>query len=295
LPALLFLYSFLAHVTSAKLSDIGNALRGALRSTWPVLAAFIVLFGFWTYYFVVARKFGMAAYGAYAPQFDLPTLIDGAGFYLIYIAFNLISPNQALIGFFILIVIAIVTFNRAAILGSAGFFVSTAPVLFMPNQRVAYYAYAASAFIALMLVALVQRGESWLTHKRGVAFDLVAKAAVLAIVVWFTNFVEEQVQEHDWLLAIMRENAKALKALPSVLSSVENKTSIVVLGMPQGINGVLRNSPCIAPRVIFKVWEIDCGFEGTDAELTAMYEGLTGPKILLHYDHGDVALLARSP
>jgi len=41
---------------------------------------------------------------------------------------------------------------------------------------------------------------------------------------------------------------------------------------------------------------VQAGFrEGTDAELTAMYEGLTGPKILLHYDHGDVALLARSP
>jgi hypothetical protein len=146
-----------------------------------------------------------------------------------------------------------------------------------------------------MLVALLQRGESWLAEKCGVVFDLVAKAAVLVIAIWFTGFVEGRVMERDWTLAIMRENAKVLKTLPSLLSPVENKTNIVVLGLPKDINSVLRNSPCIAPKVIFKIWEIDCGFEGTDAELTAMYEGLTGPKILLHYDHGDVVLLARSP
>jgi hypothetical protein len=294
-PWLLFLYSFLAHVASARLSAVGNALKGALRSTWPVLAAFFVLFGFSMYYFVAARKAGMEAYGPYVPQFDLTTLIDSAGFYLVYIAFNLISPNQALTGFSILTLIAILTFNRSAILGSAGFFVCTSPVLFLPNQRAAYYAYAACAFIALMLVALLQRGETWLAEKRGVVFDLVAKAAVLVIAIWFTGFVEGRVMERDWTLAIMRENAKVLKTLPSLLSPVENKTNIVVLGLPKDINSVLRNSPCIAPKVIFKIWEIDCGFEGTDAELTAMYEGLTGPKILLHYDHGDVVLLARSP
>jgi hypothetical protein len=72
------------------------------------------------YYFVAARKAGMEAYGPYVPQFDLTTLIDSAGFYLVYIAFNLISPNQALIGFSILTLIAILTFNRSAIWGAPG-------------------------------------------------------------------------------------------------------------------------------------------------------------------------------
>jgi hypothetical protein len=294
-PWLLFGYSFLAHVTSAKLSDIAEALKAALRSVWPVLAAFAVLFGFSMYYFAFVRMTGMEGYGPYVPQFDLPTAIDGAAFYLRYIALNFVSANQALIGFFILIVIAILTFNRVAILGSAGFFVAMAPVLFLPNQRMPYYAYAASAYIALMLVALVQRGDSWLAKNLGVVADVFAKAAVLVIVIWFTYLVHGRVWERDWLLAIMRENALALKTLQAAVPHIEDKTNIVVTGLPPDINSIFINTPCIAPKVIYKVWEVDCGFKGTDAELSALYDRLTGNKILLHYDHGAVSLLARSP
>jgi hypothetical protein len=294
-PFLLFGYSFLVHVTSAKLSDITQSLKAALRSTWPVLAAFTVLFGFSMYYFIAARKIGMEGYGPYVPQFDLPTLIDGAGLYLRYIAFNFISANQALVGFAVLTAIAILTFNRVAILGGAGFFVATAPVLFLPNQRGAYYAYAASAYIALMLVALVQQGDSWLADKLGAVSDFVAKAAVLLIVIGFTYLVHGRVAERDWLLAIMRENAMALKTLQAAVPHIEDKTNIVVTGLPPDINSIFINTPCIAPKVIYKVWEVDCGFKGTDAELSALYERLPGNKILLHYDHGAVSLRARSP
>jgi hypothetical protein len=129
----------------------------------------------------------------------------------------------------------------------------------------------------------------------GVVSDFVAKAAVLLIVVWFVYLVHGRVAERDWLLAVMRENALALKTLQAAVPHIEPKTNIVVTGLPPDINSIFINTPCIAPKVIYKVWEVDCGFKGTDAELSALYERLPGNKILLHYDHGAVSLLARSP
>ncbi len=259
-----------------------------------MLCAFAVFIGFSTYYFLVAFKTGMAGYGPYTPQFDLPTLFGGISIYLQFIAFNLVSLDQALFGFVVLTGIALWTFNRTAILGSIGFFIGTAPVLFLANQRAPYYAYAASAYMALMLVALVQRADVWLMGRGGAVSAFVAKAAVLVTVAWFTYDVYQMGIYREGLLATMRESSRALKALAPTLSHVEEKSKIVITGLPPGVT-LFMHAPCYAINTVFEVFAIDCRIVGTDAGLSAVYEGLQGPKILVHYDHGDLAVLARSP
>lgn len=294
-PLLLFAYSFLVHARSAKLSDLRAALAAALRATWPILSAFIVVFGFSMYYFAMANKLdGMAAYGPYAPHFDAATFINGVRWYLSQVVFKFLDGNQALLAFVILLALAVVTGNRVAMVGAAGFFIGTGPVLFLANQRYPYYAYAASGYIALMLAALLQRGDTWLAQKLGNASRLAARAAVVTAALWFTFFVYRMSTERDFLLYSMRDSGQALKTLSTVVPQIDEKSAVVITGLPQGVN-LFTHAPCNVIRVLFKVWEIDCRITGTDSDLSAAYERLADPKILLQYSHGNVSLRARSP
>ena len=291
-PFILFAYEFLEHCSSAKVSEIVRSFLQALKATWPVLLVFVAMLGiFLRFYFAVKA----ADFGPYLPKFDMPTVIEGASIYLRYISFDLLSRDGALLAYVVLTAIALLTWTRAAILGSVGFLIAASPVLVLASQRVPYYGYLPSPYVALLLVALVRRLDVFLGAKLGMTSDYVAKFIVLAATISFTAYVHAIGLYRELLLAVMRENSEAMRTLVAALTHVENHSKIVITGLPPGPEHLFAHAPCFAINVIYKVPSIECHIDGTDAELVAVYGKLTAPKILLHYDHGSVSLEAHSP
>ena len=301
-PLILFVQSFLEQYTSLGLSDVCKSLLYAIRRTWPVLLAFLVLFSFSMYYFAIAR-IKLDDFGPYAPKFDISTVMDGLGIYLSHIACNLISPDKALIGFAVLTVIAIVSSTRNAVLGALAFVIAAAPVLVLATQRMRYYAYIPSPYADLFLIALVQRAEDWIARRVALFAGYVIGGAALIATLWFTYYIYARSPVtgeyaaidayRRAMLAFMRENSKALKTLQAAVSHVEDKSTIVITGLPPNLG--LFDSHCASIKAVFKVREAYCRTEGTTPELVATYKELPDPKILLNYHAGDVSLVARSP
>lgn len=292
-PFILFAYSFLEHNSSVKLSEIVKSLQHALRSTWPALLTFVVMFGIFMKYYIAA-KVAAADFGPYAPKFDIPTMIDGAKIYLRYIVFNFLSLDNALLAYLAGSAIALLTWTRMAIFGSIGFLIAAAPVLVLATQRVPYYGYLPSPYVALLLVALVQRFDIFLASKLGVVSDYVLKTIVVATTIWFTTYIYAIGYYREPLLATMREASRAMKTLASALTHVENNAKVVITGVPPGPT-LFMHAPCHAINVMFKVQTIDCRIEGTAADLLATYAKFPAPKILLDYNGGNVTLRERSP
>ena len=126
-PFILFAYSFLAHVSSAKISEISSSLVRALKSTWPVFVCFLVLIVIFIRNYLSVTN--AADFGPYAPKFDVATMIDGAKIYLRYIAFDRLNLDNALLAYLGLTAIALLTWTRIAIFGSVGFLIAASPVL----------------------------------------------------------------------------------------------------------------------------------------------------------------------
>ncbi len=293
LPVLLVTYRFLVNVNSPDAASILKAARSAIRSSWPVLCVFAMFMGFMLYYYVESSR--LTGYGPYVPKFDLFTLVDGVEYYLRCITFDLLSGTQALIAFVVLTVVALAIFERAAILGSLGFFVTTGPVLFLANQRVAYYGYAAAAYIAIMLVALTRRAQRALLSRLGPKSEAAFKAIALAGVVWFTFFAFNQVIYRDYQEGHMRESSKAFRNLQPIVSHAEENVQLVVTrgGAASYMHAA---ESCRVIEIMFKLSEYKCHLDGTNAELVQLYEQLKAPKILLLYDEGgEISVRARDP
>ncbi len=296
-PFMLLACSFLWQLRSWRWPDVVAALRGALRATWPLLAAFAWFLGFFLYYYLQAKRGGgTTALGVYAPQLDVPTFIEGTKLYLQNIAFDLPSPGVALAGFVGLAAIAVLSLNRAAILGALGFFVGTGAVLFLAQQRSPYYAYAATAYVALMLVALVQQLANATLPQRAGPAEFGVKLALLAAVVWFTYYSYGLVLYRAWTIDILAETSKAMTTLSSAAPRIEDNSTIVITGTGSNPGANLFTfAPCHAIKVMYKLKTIHCQIEGSDAALQAEYDRAAAPKLLLNYDHGYVALTAHSP
>jgi hypothetical protein len=292
LPVLLITYRFLININRLDAAHLLKAVRSAVRSSWPVLCVFAMFMGFMLYYYIESSR--LTGYGPYVPKFDVSTFVDGVEYYLQCIAFDLISGTQALIAFLVLTVVALWIFERAAILGSVGFFVTTGPVLFLANQRVAYYGYAAAAYISIMLVALARRAQRGLLSTLGPKSEPAFKAIVLATVVWFTFFAFDKVIYRDYQENHMRETSRSFRTVEAVVSHAEEKVQLVVT-RGGGSSYMHAAESCRYIEILFKLSEYKCYLDGTNAELEHLYEELKAPKILLSYDAGEISVRARDP
>ncbi len=293
-PFLLLAYSFLTTFAPPRLETASKALARAIRSTFPVLFMFFILFSFSMYYFTVA-KLAAANFGPYLPKFNFLTMVDGTKIYLSYIAFQFLSQSQVLVPFFLLALWGFLTWNRAAIIGFLGFFVVLAPVLVLASQRVPYYAYPGSIFVALMAAAAIQSINVKLAKKLGERADIALKTSLLVGLMFFINNFYRSGMIRETTLATMRHNSKTLKSLQATLTHVENNSKIIITGLNSApLTHLFASAGCTALTVIYKIENIDCQTGGTSEELQAIYEKAEPPKILLNYLDGGVSLVASS-
>lgn len=291
LPLVLFSYSFCSTITSLKLADIGRSLLVALKRTWPVFLAFGVLLGIFLKYYFAAKA---ADFGPYAPKFSIWTIYEGIRIYLRYISYDLLSLDNALLAYLALTVVALIIWAPMAVFGSIAFLVAAAPVLVLGTQRVPYYAYIPSPYIAFLLVGILQRFNMMVSSKLGKRGDRTFEIIILVGVLCFVSYIPKLGLYREPLLAIMRENSLAMKTLKATVDHFDENSNVVIAGLPPGPLHLFAHAPCHAIKVIYEVKKLDCHIEGTDSDLLSQYEKLSAPKVLLRYEKGSVTLVTRS-